>query len=202
MSSIPTPCPLNYLTTQLRDLAERILLGHAGLMDAEDEVIHSERAGVPLDVVPDPTGCNDVSGKTRNDEEFDASHRCGIFALDFGLSWGGMGAKWKQSTTLEERAQRSRRYVLHLLGATATVQASLMVVGAGPGVVVGSPWLVAAMPNRRAALRRLGDADQTVSIPRTAGWSRSDSSMFQMRVPSCSSRPAVRKLGYLPRLSA
>jgi hypothetical protein len=52
MSSIHTPCPLNYLTTQLRDLAERILLGHAGPLDAEDEVIHSEQAGVPLDVVP------------------------------------------------------------------------------------------------------------------------------------------------------
>ena len=50
-ASISTPRPLNHLATQLRDLAERILLGHAGPLDAEDEVIHSERAGVPLDVV-------------------------------------------------------------------------------------------------------------------------------------------------------
>jgi hypothetical protein len=51
-SSVPVSRPLNYLTTKLRDLAERILLGHAGPLEPEDEVIHSERAGVPLDVVP------------------------------------------------------------------------------------------------------------------------------------------------------
>ena len=51
VSSIRTPCSLNDLTPQLRDLAERILLAHAGPLNAEDEVVHSEHAGVPVDVV-------------------------------------------------------------------------------------------------------------------------------------------------------
>src|SRR5258705_6244457 len=51
-SSVPAPCPLDYLATKLRDLAERILLGHAGPLEPEDEMIHAEGAGVPLDVVP------------------------------------------------------------------------------------------------------------------------------------------------------